>query len=248
MGHLVRDLASRVSAGPYWLESGFHASWITHSRASPPDAFTRLFASVLRRRHHSTRLRFGVLSPATASPHRINRPASGTTGKDPSRRLPTARPARPGSRRRTHTECDMTSPRRIGRAPLLRFSSPSAFAGCARVLLCGGCQPSARSRFIVPSCRPALWLSCGPAGITPTLRVFASGPFSGAHGHVAMKLVWRAYAPSVGAEFVAHVSSRPGSGASTRFPGKCQDVAATRRPCCSRPRTPSTTDVRGCVR
>ena len=54
-----------------------------HSRASPPDAFTRLFASVLRRRHHSTRLRFGVLSPATASPHRINRSASGTTGDEP---------------------------------------------------------------------------------------------------------------------------------------------------------------------
>lgn len=64
--------------------------------------------------------------------------------------------------------------------------------------------------------------------------------FSLLSGCVAMKLAWRAYVPSVGTEFVAHVSPVPAS----RFdalPGTCQDMAATRRSCCSRRRTPSAT-------
>lgn len=180
----------------------------TPSRVSPPDAFTRLFASVLRRRHHATRLRFGVCSPATASPHRINRSVEGTTGGT---RLFAFSHVRPDPARRVARtpRCDVHVASPIRRAPLLRFSSPSAFAGHARVLMCGGCRPphdpASPFRRAGPRC------SHGPSGVTPTLRVFAPG------GLVTMKLAWRACVPSFGTESVAHVDPVPAR-ASTRIP------------------------------
>jgi hypothetical protein len=209
----------------------------------------------LHRRTHSPviRVRFAATSPrnspalrrlirpATASPHRINRPVEGTTGQDPFR-FHTARPARPGSLRRTHTECDVIVASPIGKAPLLRFSSPSAFTGCARVLMCGGCQPSARSRFVVPSCRPALLRSHGPADITPTLRVFASQRTCRDEARVAGLRAER-WKPNSSLTFLLSRLSRFDA-----LPGMRQDMAATRRLCCSRRRTPSATALRKCVR
>ena len=76
---------------------------VTPSRVSPPDAFTRLFASVLRRRHHATRLRFGVsfARDRLARAESIDRFKALQAGPV----FSLARPARSGSLRRTDTEC-----------------------------------------------------------------------------------------------------------------------------------------------
>jgi hypothetical protein len=110
-------------------------------------------------------------SPATASPgaESIGRP--GHYGRDPffsfSR---TTGPTRPVPR--TRAEHDVTTVSRRCRAPLLRFSSPSAFAGHARVLMSGGAVLLDSSRFDLSSPPVRASRSHGPAGVTCVPAVF----------------------------------------------------------------------------
>jgi hypothetical protein len=148
------DRSTRASAGPCWLGAA-SARLDTHSRVSPPDAFTRLFASVSRRRRHATHLRFGV-SFARDRPagSRINRPAKALRAGPVFSFSHTTGPTRPVPR--TRAEHDVTTVSRRCRAPLLRFPSPSAFAGHARVLV----RPEAASLLKTIPLRP--FVTSGP--------------------------------------------------------------------------------------
>jgi len=110
----------------------FHAS-DTHSRVSPPDAFTRSFASARTATSSldSPALRRLIARDRPAG-SRINRPAEALRAGPVSSFSHTTGPTRPVPR--TRAEHDVTTVSRRCRAPLLRFSAPSAFAGHARVL------------------------------------------------------------------------------------------------------------------
>jgi hypothetical protein len=104
----------------------------------------------------------------------------------------------------------------------------------------GGRQPPwDSSRFAVSLCRPAL-SHCGPAGTTPTLRVFALWRTYRDEARVAgmraerLGRIRRSRLPRPGSRFDAHSGS--------------QDMAATRRPLARGDRTPPSTVQLGCGR
>jgi len=142
----------------------FHAS-DTHSRVSPPDAFTRIFASArtATSSRDSPALRRLIARDRPAG-SRINRPAEALRAGPVSSFSHTTGPTRPVPR--TRAEHDVTTVSRRCRAPLLRFSAPSAFAGHARVLMSGGAILLGRSRFDLSSPPARASRSHGPAGVT----------------------------------------------------------------------------------
>jgi hypothetical protein len=212
-----------------------------HRRTHSPVIRARFAATSPR---NSPALR-RLIRPATASPHRINRPVEGTTGRDPFR---FTLHVRPDPARFDACTQSVTSRR------LADWSGASLEVFVPFSVHWLRSRPHAwelptprRSRFVVPSCRPALLRSHGPADITPTLRVFASGPYPGPRtcrdeARVAGLRAER-WKPNSSLTFLLSRLSRFDA-----LPGMRQDMAATRRPCCSRRRTPSATALRKCVR
>ena len=137
------------------FRAGFHASRYALSGVTAgrihPYLRVRSYGDVITRLACASASR----SPATAPPEAesIGRPRH--YGRDPFSFSHTTGPTRPVPR--TRAEHDVTTVSRRCRAPLLRFSSPSAFAGHARVLNC----PEAPSSWTIPAStfrhlRPAL--------------------------------------------------------------------------------------------